>query len=303
MSKLLTTLEIDVISDSEEILSQAFSDFSRAGFTISVNYSAVVDIVKTENRHGIFVIISESLESIEKSLETLLDLGIDTNQIIVGTIANSFSHKLLSKALNLKNFSFGFEKTPVGPVITLTGMIETVSSFGVEQLQLTLDRELRFARESGVMNILVSSVQDASIEKITNRAIVSNTLLNSVSAKVTFRSNAIRLAIFLDILKLPNPNLIVANSRHLWPVRNEIKFALEVGAYLTKSDPIPSNAPLGLLICWASEFLLNPSVSAGRPTDHFFEKIRLQSFPTRTLLKAAINSFGNSRGSKVDVSA
>jgi len=205
--------------------------------------------------------------------------------------------------LKLKSFSFDIEKSSLGPTIVFHGMIDTINSFGIEQLQLVLDRELRFARESGVMNILVSSVQDTSIEKITNRAILSNSLLNSISAKITFRSNSIRLAVFLEILKLSDPNQIVVNSRHLWPLRDEIRFAISMGDSLLKFDPIPDKAPLGLLVCLAAEMLLNREKTLAKTKDLFLQRLQFQHFSVRALLAGALRDFEESKGVWVDASA
>jgi hypothetical protein len=279
----LISLEVDVISDSEEVLSQAYSDFTRSGFSLNVGYHQSSDIPSLTNRSGIFVVIPSKIEEFENAVEGLLDIGVKTEQIIAGINPLALVEKLLTKSLKITKFDTKIEISPIGQKTKLTGMIETVLSVGNEYLQLILDREIRFARESSALDVIISTA-GITRESIVDRAVTVNTLLNSITSNITLRTRAIRLALFLDIVKFSNPNEIVKNSRHLWLIREDIELASN-----RKNDSLfPKDSSLPLAVCLAAQ-----EITISNQNQDYTQSIKQKAanldFATRSALHQAVS--------------
>lgn len=287
-----------VLSSIEAVRSEIFALLSQAGWQFGVEFPETVNelelLIRQAGGNALVIIVDNEIQRAEEWTNTALTNGIPSYRLILGVPANSIQHRILHKISSAESFLFESTKTALGPEVNVDELYGCILKVVSNNLSQIIHTEIATSRESGALSMLATATGSSETKSI-ERAIIASGILHSLTGKCSIHQNAVRLALFYDMIRLENWEQTVKNARRLWPIRDLFNEIFTSTTQLNVSDPWPQISLEVLAVESANIIIACEDMASEEVVKMIRYKIQRQSIEIRAAFPDAVEKINQSK--------
>ncbi len=226
-----------VLSSMEAVRSEIFALLSESGWQIDAEFpetdTEATLAIKKAGTDALVIVADPEIGKAEAWVHSALANGLKSSRLILGVPGSSLQHRILLRVSGAESFLFDVKKSPLGPEINIDELRGCILRVVSNTLSQVVHAEIAASRDNGALRMLAAAT-GGDEKQFVERAVIASGILHSLTGRNASHQNAVRLALFYDVIRMDQWNDLVKNARRLWPIQ---EFFEEVSSSYRQDNP------------------------------------------------------------------